>query len=149
MNNLCTLSKALEFSNKNNLEEWIHLFLNAEGNNVPFSDGLKLEKRYFVGPLKMPLNLFSRCCGPEKNMKYVVNELSFKNNVYNIVEMFKNNWDMPPLIINYSKGKFELNDGNHRYEALVQNKTLEYYIIIWITEKEDFEDFIIKYNEFL
>lgn len=68
MDNLFTLATALQFAEEGKIEEWIHLFLNCESNNVPFSEGLRLEKRFFIPPVKMPLNQFTRCCGPEKYM---------------------------------------------------------------------------------
>jgi hypothetical protein len=82
--------------------------LNGDGNNVPFSDGLKLEKRFYTCPLKMPLKIFKRCCGPEDDMKFIINEIGFNNRVQAISERLKSGWDMPPLIINFENGKFEL-----------------------------------------
>uniref|UniRef100_UPI0040575209 hypothetical protein n=1 Tax=Acetatifactor sp. TaxID=1872090 RepID=UPI0040575209 len=37
------------------LEEWVHTYLLYERKNKPFSDGLYLEERYFIGPVSMPL----------------------------------------------------------------------------------------------
>lgn len=122
------------------------MFLHDEGDNIALSDGLKQEKRFFVGPIKMPLYLFERCCGPEENIKYQINEFGFKTNVNAIMERLKNDWDMPPLIVNYCKDDFELNDGNHRYEALIRSGIKEYYIIIWITNNKDYQNFNMKYN---
>lgn len=46
MSNLSfTLEEALNFASKGKIEEWIHLFLNSEGNNKGLSDGLKLQKK--------------------------------------------------------------------------------------------------------
>jgi hypothetical protein len=146
MNGLCTLGKALEYAAEDNIEEWIHLFLHDEGDNVVFSDGLKLEKRFFVGPIKMPLNLFERCCGPEDSMRYQIDAGGFDWRVNEIQKRFKDKWDMPPLIINYCEDKFELNDGNHRYEALKRSGVQEYHVIIWITEDRDYQSFSSKYG---
>ncbi|QVK19454.1 ParB N-terminal domain-containing protein [Mycoplasmatota bacterium] len=146
MSEIATLKKALEYKNNNHIEDWIHSFLHDEGNNIPFSEGLRLSKRYYIGPIKMPLSLFKRCCGPEENLKYVIDQTDFERNVKAIQERYKKGWDMPPLIINYVNKSFELTDGNHRYEALRRENIKDYYIIIWITEKEDYEHFINYYN---
>ena len=69
----CSLSSAKEFAEAGKLEDWVHWFLLSDGHNKAFSDGLKLFDRYFLGPFTMPLSLFSRCCGPEENIKYHVN----------------------------------------------------------------------------
>lgn len=47
-----------------------------------FSDGLKLFDRYFMGPVKMPLNLFKRCCGPEENMRWVLQKSLSEKKTY-------------------------------------------------------------------
>ena len=60
-----TLTTARAFAAEGRLEEWIHAYLLTDGHNKPFSDGLKLDKRFYIGPLEMPLALFTRCCGPE------------------------------------------------------------------------------------
>jgi hypothetical protein len=131
-----TLSSAIDFSITNKLEEWIHLFLCGEGNNKTFSDGLKLEPRRYYAPKMISFYEFDRCCGPEKNMKYQVSEESFINRVNDIAAKFnKGNWDMPPLLVNHDKNGYELNDGNHRYEALKKLKINQYWVIIWETIK--------------
>lgn len=40
-----TSKAALEAGKSGRIEEWVHLFLCGEGDNAPFSDGLKLEKK--------------------------------------------------------------------------------------------------------
>jgi len=140
-----TLQTAINYAHQGKIEEWVHMFLLGEGNNIDFSIGLKLEKRCFYGPLEMPLSHFERCCGPENTMKFTVGEKSFNRNVNNIKERFESGWSMPPLIINYVDGKFELNDGNHRFEALVRSDVTNYYVIIWTTSESDMNEFIQRY----
>ena len=65
----CILSSAKEYVANGKIEEWIHKYQLSDGHNAEFSHGLKLFDRYFLGPIKMPLFLFSRCCGPEENMR--------------------------------------------------------------------------------
>ena len=54
--------------------EKVKLKIVEDGRNVPFSDGLKLFERYYIGPVKMPLELFHRGTGPEENMKYRIDK---------------------------------------------------------------------------
>jgi len=44
--------RAQEHAQQGNIEAWIHDYLQNEGNNIPLSDGLKLRKRYWLGPLE-------------------------------------------------------------------------------------------------
>lgn len=135
------LKSAIIFGERGKIEQWIHGFLCGEGDNRPFSNGLKLSKRYYIGPIKISLNKFNRCCGPEDHMKYTIYKDAFEYRVNKMMDEIKSGWDIPPLIINYSNGVFELNDGNHRNEALKRSNITEYYAIIWITDEEDLNNF--------
>jgi len=129
-----TASSAIAFAQAGRLEEWMHLFLCNEGGNREFSDGLKLQPRIYHAPRMMDLRLFERCCGPEDGLKHQISASGFRKNVKAIMKKFKaGNWDMPPLIINFVNGKYELNDGNHRFEALRKLGVHEYWTIIWET----------------
>jgi hypothetical protein len=129
-----TLSSAINYASVNSLEEWIHKFLCGEGNNKIFSDGLKLKQRKFYAPQVMSLNKFERCSGPENNMKFKIPEEIFQKRVEGIVSAYKKGeWDMPPLIINRKDNDYELNDGNHRFEALKKLGINQYWVIIWET----------------
>lgn len=144
-----TLSSATGYARNGKLEEWVHAYLQSDGHNQAFSDGLKLFDRYFLGPVKMPLSLFKRCCGPEEDMKWVVNKEWFERKVENLMNVIRENSDMPPLIVHYVDGDFELNDGNHRFEAYSRLGIKEYYVIVWITEKEEYADFLKKYSGYM
>lgn len=145
----CSLSSAKEFAEAGKLEDWVHLFLLSDGHNKAFSDGLKLFDRYYLGPFTMPLSLFSRCCGPENNMKYQVNAEWFIKRVKSLKKALQSNDDMPPLIVHFVDHGFELCDGNHRFEVLTQLGVKEYPVIVWITEKDEYEEFVERYGKYL
>lgn len=67
-----------------------------------------------------------------------------------LMEVIKREKDMPPLIVHFlvenGKDYFELNDGNHRLEAYQRLGIEEYYVIVWITEKYEYELFMEKYS---
>lgn len=145
----CSLSSAKEYAEAGKLEDWVHSFLLSDGHNKTLSDGLKLFDRYYLGPLTMPLSLFHRCCGPEDNMKYQVNAEWFEKRVQSLKKTLQSNDDMPPLIVHFVDHGFELCDGNHRFEALTQLGVKEYPVIVWITEKDEHEEFVAKYGMYL
>jgi len=135
-----TLKSAMAYADQNNIEEWVHEYLRGEGDNLEFSEGLKLEPRDYERPKLMALDLFTRIYGPEPGMKYSIPEddkaqvKRFWQNVDRIMERYKaGNWDMPPLIINDCGEGYELNDGNHRFEALKMLGIKEYWVILWKT----------------
>ncbi len=137
------------YARNGKLEEWIHTYLQSDGHNKEFSDGLKLFDRYFLGPVKMPLSFFKRCCGPEANMKWHVPADSFERKVEGLQKIITENHDMPPLIVHYVEGEFELNDGNHRLEAYARLGVKEAYMIVWITEKKEYTEFMEKYSKYM
>ncbi len=145
----CSTTSAKQFSDAGRLEDWVHQFLLSDGHNKAFSDGLKLFDRFFLGPFIMPLSLFTRCCGPEKEMKYQVNKEWFEKRVESLKKTFQINRDMPPLIVHYVDHGFELNDGNHRFEALRQLSVKEYPVIVWITEQAEYDEFIERFSDII
>ena len=144
-----TLSAAMEYGREEKMDAWIHLYLNEEGRNIPFSDGLKLFDRYFISPAQFPISLFHRCAGPEEDMKYKIDKDWWAIKVARLEEAIKNDPDMPPLIVHYVDGEFELNDGNHRHKAYENLGIETAWVIIWITEEEELKDFMSKYGEYV
>ena len=145
----CTLTSARQYAVAGRLEEWVHAYLLSDGHNKAFSDGLKLYDRHFFGPIEMPLALFTRCCGPEPEMKYRVDGGWFERHVAELMEVIRRVPDMPPLIVHYVDGGFELNDGNHRHEAYARLGIKTYPVIVWITEDAECEEFTARYGEYL
>lgn len=94
----------------------------------------------------MPLSLFSCCCGPEENIKYQVNAEWFEKRGQSLKKTLQSNDDMSPLIVHFVDHGFEICDGNHRFEALTQLGVKEYPVIVWITEKDEYDEFVGKYT---
>lgn len=136
-----TLRSAMEFAENGKIEEWIHAFLLSDGCNVEFSQGLKREKRYFFGPVELPLSLFCRNTGPEQGMKYRTDQAGFEQRVGRLEERILLHADLPPLIVNYSGGVFEMNDGNHRLEAFRRLGVEKYFVVVWCTDPGEQREF--------
>ena len=144
-----TLASAASYARNGKLEEWVHKYLLSDGHNKEFSDGLKIFDRYFLGPIKMPLSLFKRCCGPDEGMKYRISLDGFEKKVNELQQVIAGENDLPPLIVHYVDGEFELNDGNHRLEAYSRLEIEEYYVIVWITEKDEYLSFMERYSKYM
>lgn len=139
---------AKEYDENGLLEEWVHTYLLYERKNKPFSDGLYLEERYFIGPVSMPLSLFERNSGPEETMKWRVDPIVFEGKVRNWINNIKNSNPLPPIIVGYADGNFEINCNSPLFEALKRLNVKEFPIIIWITKRTDYDDFRIKYKRY-
>ena len=144
-----TLSSAKAYGEAGKMDVWIHLYLNEEGRNIPFSDGLKLFARYYFSPALFPVSLFKRCAGPEPEMKYRIDKDWWEQRVAGLEKSIQDDPDMPPLMVHYVDGEFELNDGNHRHKAYENLGIENAWVIIWITEKEELDDFMEKYGGYV
>lgn len=144
-----TLSSAKAYAAAGKLDTWIHLYLNEDGRNIPFSDGLKLFDRYYFSPALFPIRLFHRCAGPESEMKYQIDKDWWAIKVADLEKSIQQDPDMPPLIVHYVEGGFELNDGNHRHKAYENLSIENAWVILWITEETEKENFMTKYGEYV
>lgn len=111
-----TLDSAKEFALNNDIETWIHFFLNGEGDNIGLSNGLKMKARYWLGPIEIETRFLERVVGPELDMEYVEDERWWKHNINQICNRLEDGWDMPPLIAENRNGCISIRDGNHRWE---------------------------------
>ena len=139
------IQSAKEYNDNNLLEEWIHTYLLFERKNKAFSDGLYLENRYYLGPLAMPLSMFVRSSGPEEGIKWQVHPEVFEDKVNAWREKIQKNQILPPVIVGYADGTFEINCNNPLFEALLREGVTYFPVIMWTTRKEDYEDFVNKY----
>lgn len=151
-----TLSSAQEWARQGKLEEWVHAYLLSDGDNKPFSDGLKIVDRIFLGPIRMPINLFHRCTGPvEEGLKFQVHPVVWERHVQQLMEVIPRDPDIPPLIVHYlipegeTMGEFELNDGNNRWEAYTRLGIKEAHVIVWITDRYEYEQFMERFGEYV
>ncbi len=134
---LFNVNEAIEFYKRGEIEKWVHLFLNSVGNNKPFSEGLKLQKRYWIGPILIDLDKLTRCCGPESEMEFYNSRESWEMEISKFQKLIRDGWDMPPLIVQNTQGKLIVNDGNHRIEAMKRENIQKCWVIIWESDSEE------------
>ena len=132
------LASAREFAENGRSEEWIHAYLTT-GNwaNSGLSDGLKLQKRYWRGPLKLSLDDIIRTCGPEPAMKYRVSQQDWDTRTNSIADSLETLEALPPFILQYVNGELILCDGNHRYGALRKSGWPDCWAFIWYDSQEE------------
>ena len=148
-----TLESAKAYAEAEKLDAWIHLYLNEEGRNIPFSDGLKKCDRYYFSPALVPLNLLKRCSGPEPEMKYRVDQGWWEHKLGELKKTIEATPDFvnkcAPMFVEYTGGEFVLNDGNHRLQAYKDLGYEKAWVLFWITEEDEYQDFMKKYGEYV
>lgn len=136
---------AKQYSRAGLLEEWIHTYLLYERRNKEFSDGLYRYPREYIGPLALPLSLFTQSSGPEEHMKWRVHPDVWERNVAARQQLIRRWEPLPPLIVNYGEEGFELNCGSPLYEALTRENVPYFPVIIWCSSEADRAAFVRKY----
>ncbi|WP_238322709.1 ParB N-terminal domain-containing protein [Gorillibacterium massiliense] len=126
-----TAEEAIQFSKYGCIEEWVHIFLKTIGNNSSFSDGLKLQKRYWLGPIQLSVSELQRCCGPEEHMEYHNPLDDWEKHIETFCDLIQKGWEYPPLIVQHLEGKLIIRDGNHRHEALRRLHYQNCWVILW------------------
>ena len=137
-----TYTKAREYMEKGRIAEWLQLFLRNDGENVALADGLLLEERHYVGLRTIPINLLDSV--KSGTPEYLHDEDSIRYFFY-VVDRMKEDvehWDVPPLIVNYRNGSFEVNDGRHRLEMYRQLGVKEINVVLWVTGDKDYKDLL-------
>ncbi|WP_188889593.1 ParB N-terminal domain-containing protein [Paenibacillus radicis (ex Gao et al. 2016)] len=127
---------AMEYAQRGAIDEWIQLFLRNDGDNMALADGLLQEKRYYIGPIRADISEFGIEEGAPSYLTKANDIEWFFHKVDKIKEVY-GEWDIPPLIVNYSNGKYEINDGRHRNEALRQMKIKHTPVIFWTSSEAD------------
>ncbi len=155
MDYACNLTNARQAADRGELEKWIHTYLLTDGDNKPFSDGLKMLDRIYHAPVSFPLSLLTRNTGPEPDMRWKIHPGWFEIHVGQLMDAIKAKADLPPLIVHYwipegkTDGEFEMNDGNHRLEAFRRLGVERYHVIFWCTEQHEYEQLLERYGQLM
>ena len=82
-------------------------------------------------------------------MTYRVDKDWWEHKISELTKVIQDGTEMPPIIVHYVDGEFELNDGNHRLQVYKDLGIETVWVIIWITEEQELKDFMCKYGEYV
>lgn len=111
-----TLTQAKEYVKAGKIDEWMQLFLRADGKNLALADGLLEEECYYIGLREIPIQLLADVKEGAPEYLYRENDIQY---FFEVVDRMKDalpHWDAPPLIVEYVYGRFQVDDGRHRLE---------------------------------
>lgn len=130
---------SLKYTQAGRLEEWIHQYLNTGAwANPGLSEGLRLQKRWWNGPLEVDLGDLSRAVGPEEGMEYRVESAPWYQRIHLLAESLTGPLAIPPLIAEYRRGALSVRDGNTRLAAMEILGWQQCWVIVWYNHEEDF-----------
>lgn len=129
---------AIEYARSGRIEEWIQAYLTSgTWANQGLANGLKLQKRWWLGPVSVSLTEMVRACGPEAWMEYQVPLGVWEQKINRMAEGMTDLLAIPPLIAEYRSGIFSIRDGNHRHEAICRKGWSHGWVLIWHNTKEE------------
>jgi hypothetical protein len=134
------LASCLEATNRGGLDDWVDRYLIAgPWANAGLREGLRRQRRFWLGPLLIPLDRLERSCGPEPSMEFRVAAEVWNRRVTSISIGLREPEDMPPLIIEWRSGMLSIRDGNHRAAAMLKAGWTRCWMIIWCNSLADYD----------
>ena len=129
----------IEAANRGRLDDWVGAYLSAgDWANAGLREGLRLQRRYWIGPLLLPLKRLERCCGPEPSMKYRVPADAWERKVGDMASNLPDPIGIPPLIVEWRAGALVVCDGNHRHAAMSMAEWDSCWAIVWCNNADDY-----------
>jgi hypothetical protein len=116
---------------------WVGDFLASRGSdNAVLASALAQREHWWLGPISLPLDHLTRLAGPEDDALVPVADAEWEHDVSEMEESVEEGWEPPPLLAEFQDGKLLLQDGNHRYEALVRAGASHAWVLVYFDNPE-------------
>jgi hypothetical protein len=137
-----SLETAFEASERDEVALWVGDFLASRGSdNEVLAAALAQKQHWWAGPLRVPVDELERLAGPEDDVLVDIAQDEWEHDVGKMEESVEQGWEPPPLLAEYQDGRLLLQDGNHRYEALVRAGETHAWILVWFDDPADRDAF--------
>jgi hypothetical protein len=134
-------------SRHGDLATWVGEFLASRGSdNAVLAAGLAQRPHCWCGPIRVPINRLVRLAGPEPDAVVHIEPNEWEHDVEAMEESLDEGWRAPPLLVELRDGKLLLQDGNHRYEALVREGVGHAWVIVWCDDDDAFDEFVAAHG---
>ena len=121
---------------------WVGDFLASRGSdNVVLAAALAQKPHWWIGPLEVPLDDLERLAGPENEVLVAIDPSEWEDDVAQMEESLEEGWEPPPLLAEYQRGRLLLQDGNHRYEALLREGASDAWVLVFFDDPAERERF--------
>ncbi|MGZ8765631.1 MAG: hypothetical protein ACXW2C_08070 [Acidimicrobiia bacterium] len=121
---------------------WVGDFLASAGSdNEVLAAALALREHWWVGPLALPVEELVRLAGPEDDALVPIDDDAWEDDVCAMEESVEEGWEPPPLLAEHQNGRLLLQDGNHRYEALVRAGAKHAWVLVYFDDAADRDAF--------
>jgi hypothetical protein len=129
---------------------WVGEFLSSRGSdNAVLAAALAQEPHWWYGPVVLPLADLERLAGPEPDALCTEDPEVWEDEVESIEEQLDDGWEPPPLLAEWRDGHLLLQDGNHRYEALVREGAVGAWTLVYFSRLADRDRFAHQHLEMM
>jgi hypothetical protein len=145
-----TVTSAFAAAAEDDLAHWVGDFLASRGSgNATLAAGLAQREHWWLGPLWLPLDRLIPLAGPEEDALCPVDEDEWETDVNAMEESIEEGWDPAPLLAQFDRGQLLLQDGNHRYEALMRAGATHAWVLLWFDDEADHRGFRDRVRAFV
>jgi hypothetical protein len=124
------------------LARWVGDFLASHGSdNEVLAAALAQDRHWWLGPVLVPVDDLIRLAGPEDQVQCPIEPGQWEGDVDAMEESLDEGWEPPPLLAEHRDGRLLLQDGNHRYEALVRAGETHAWTLIWFDDARARDEF--------
>lgn len=131
-----TYTIAREYDARGKIDEWMQLFLRNDGHNLALADGLLREERRYIGIRRIPLSLLKEIKSGAPEYLHDQDSIDYFFQVVDRMKQDYENWDTPPLIVEYGENGFYVADGRHRLELYRQMGITHAPAALWTNGKQ-------------
>jgi hypothetical protein len=130
------------------IARWVGDFLASPGSdNAVLAAALSQEPHWWFGPVQLPVAGLERLAGPEDDALCDVEPDEWHDDVGAMQESIDDGWEPPPLLAEWQDGRLLLQDGNHRYEALVREGASHAWTLVYFPNVDERDAFAARYLE--
>ncbi len=122
---------------------WVGDFLASPGSdNEVLAAALAQREHWWVGPILVPLDDLIRLAGPEDDALVPIADDEWDDDVSSMEASVEEGWEPPPLLAEHQDGRLLLQDGNHRYEALVRAGAPSAWVLVYFDDEPTRDAFL-------
>lgn len=138
-----SVDSARQAADADELNEWVAEFLASPGSdNAPLGKELTEPRRWWLGPIRLPINRLHRLAGPPgEPVLCPLDEDDWADRVDDMEELVKDGWEPPPMIVSWRYNQLVLEDGNHRVESIRRAGEREVWAVVGFDSAEERDRF--------
>lgn len=141
-----TTDAARRSAARDELGDWVRRFLCSPGSdNADLADQLAEEPRWWLGPVRLPLDQLHRLAGPPgAPVVQEVEDDEWRDDVDDLAQSITDGLEPAPVIVTDKGDHLMVEDGNHRLEAIRRSGAESAWAIVGFTGPGERDRFIAR-----